>query len=73
MAGIIRFNNDLMSWARWGKGSLDLKVRAAAEAVMSFCVLHAWDKMVHVPDRLEPFVDLLEHAWSDRNVGKAAQ
>lgn len=67
MSGIIRFNNDLMTWARWGKQRVDKKVQAAAESVMSYCVLHAWEKTIQVPNRLEPFVVFLEDAWRNRN------
>lgn len=69
MSDLIRFNNDLMTWARWGHERLDKKVQAAAESVMSYCVLHAWEKIIRVPYKLEPFVVLLEQAWRNRNEG----
>lgn len=67
MSEIIRFNHDLMQWARWGRESLDKKVQNAAESVMSYCVLHAWEKIIKVPNKLTPHVELLEHAWRNRN------
>lgn len=73
MSDLIRFNNDLMTWARWGNECVDLKVRAAAQSVMSFCVLHAWEKIIKVPNKLGPHVELLEHAWRNRNQGNTTQ
>jgi len=73
MSDLIRFNNDLMTWARWGNASIDTKIQCAAESVMSYCVLHAWEKILHVPTTLCPYVDTLETAWRNRDISKTTQ
>lgn len=70
MSTLMRFNNDLMTWSRWGRKSQDEKVKAAAESVMSMCIHQGWSKVVSVPEEMSEYVVVLENAWVYRDPNK---